>query len=131
LFGYFFLFISKLSKELNWEIIFKEKNVIFQDLVIKENISERHLENDLYFLDSNKSIFNSRKDDNLSKLWHKRVGHPSDKILNYMFDFLKIIVVIVKFVSLQNIQKFLFIILALKAMNYLNLYISMYEVRLP
>jgi hypothetical protein len=131
LFGCFFLFISKLSKELNWEIIFKEKNVIFQDLVIKENISERHLENDLYFLDSNKSIFNSRKDDNLSKLWHKRVGHPSDKILNYMFDFLKIIVVIVKFVSLQNIQKFLFIILALKAMNYLNLYISMYEVRLP
>jgi GAG-pre-integrase domain len=63
--------------------------VIFQDLVIREKIGEGHLENGLYFLDSNKSIFNSRKYDNLSELWHKRVGHPSDKILNYMFEFSK------------------------------------------
>jgi hypothetical protein len=60
------LSISKLSKELNCEIVFKEKIMIFQDLITKEKIGEGHLENDLYFLDSNKSIFNSRKDDNLS-----------------------------------------------------------------
>jgi hypothetical protein len=74
------LSISKLSKELNCEIIFKEKNMIFQDLVTKEKISEGHLENDLYILDSNKTSFNSRKYENLSELWHKRLGHPFDKI---------------------------------------------------
>jgi hypothetical protein len=62
------LSISKFSKELNCEIIFKEKIMIFQDLVTKKNIGEEHLENELYFFDSNKSIFNSRKDDNLSEL---------------------------------------------------------------
>jgi GAG-pre-integrase domain len=83
------LSISKLSKELNCEIIFKEKIMIFQDLVTKELIGEGHLENGLYILDSNKSFFNHKKDDNLSELWHKRVGHPSDKILNSMFIFFK------------------------------------------
>jgi GAG-pre-integrase domain len=83
------LSISKSSKGLNCEIIFKEKIVIFQDLVTKEKIDEGYIENDLYILDNNKSIFNSRKNDNLSELWYKRVGHHSDKILNYMFDFSK------------------------------------------
>jgi GAG-pre-integrase domain len=63
--------------------------MIFQDLVTKDKIGERHLKNGLYFLDSNKTSFNSRKDKNLSELWHKRVRHPSDKILNFMFDFSK------------------------------------------
>jgi GAG-pre-integrase domain len=61
--------------------------VIFQDLVTKEKIDEGFLENRLYFLDSNKSSFNITKDGNLGKLWHKRVGHPSDKILKTMFNF--------------------------------------------
>jgi GAG-pre-integrase domain len=81
------LSINKLFKELNCEIIFKGKIMIFQDLVTKELIGEGHLENVLYILDSNKSFFNHKKDDNLSELWHKRVGHPSDKILNSMFNF--------------------------------------------
>jgi hypothetical protein len=74
------LSISKLSKELNYEIIFKGKIMIFEDLVTKELIGEGHLENGLYILDNNKSFFNHKKNDNLSELWHKRVGHPSDKI---------------------------------------------------
>jgi hypothetical protein len=74
------LSISKLSRDLHCEIIFQEKYIIFKNLVTKEKIGEGHLENRLYLLDGNKSIFNSRKNDDLSKLWHKRVGHPSDKI---------------------------------------------------
>jgi GAG-pre-integrase domain len=70
-------------------IIFQEKYVIFSDPVTEEKIDEGHLKNELYFLDNKKLIFNSRKDDDLSILWHKRVGHPSDKILNFMFDFSK------------------------------------------
>jgi hypothetical protein len=62
------LSISKLSRHLNCEIIFREKHVIFQDLITKKKIGEGHLENGLYFLDSNKYIFHSRKDDNLNKL---------------------------------------------------------------
>jgi hypothetical protein len=44
------LSITKLFKDLNCEIIFKEKNIIFHDLVTKEMIGEGNLENDLYFL---------------------------------------------------------------------------------
>jgi GAG-pre-integrase domain len=40
-------------------------------------------------LNSNKFLFNSRKDEELSELWHKRVGHHSDKILKSMFKFFK------------------------------------------
>jgi hypothetical protein len=83
------LSISKLSRDLNCEIFFLEKHVIFQDLITKEKIGEEHLENGLYFLDSNKSIFHNRKNDNLNELWHKRVGHSSDKILRLMFNFSK------------------------------------------
>jgi hypothetical protein len=35
------LSISKFCKELNYEVIFKIKSVIFQDLFTKEKISER------------------------------------------------------------------------------------------
>jgi hypothetical protein len=48
------LSISKLAKELNCEIIFKENIVVFQDLNTKEKIGEGFLENGFYFLDSNK-----------------------------------------------------------------------------
>jgi hypothetical protein len=73
------LSISKLSKDLNCEVIFKMESVIFQDLLTKEKIDEGYLENGLYFLSTNKSIFNTRKNNDLCELWHKRAGHPSDK----------------------------------------------------
>jgi hypothetical protein len=54
-----FLSISKLSKELNYEVICKKKSVIFQDQLNKEKISEVYLENEFYFLNMNKFIFNT------------------------------------------------------------------------
>jgi GAG-pre-integrase domain len=83
------LSISKLSKDLNCEIIFKMKSIIFQDLLTKEKIDEGYLENGLYFFSTNKLIFNTRKNEILCELWHKRVGHPSDKIFKFIFDFSK------------------------------------------
>jgi hypothetical protein len=62
------LSFSKLSKDLNCEVIFKMKSVIFQDLLTKEKISEDYLENGLYFLSTNKSIFNTRKNKDLCEL---------------------------------------------------------------
>jgi hypothetical protein len=70
------LSIIKIFKDLNCEILFQEKNMIFHDLIPKERIDEGHLENDLYILDNNNFIFNSRKDKALSELWHKTRGTP-------------------------------------------------------
>jgi GAG-pre-integrase domain len=83
------LSISKLSKDLNCEVIFKRENVFFQDLLTKEKICEDHLENGLYFFSTNKFIFNIKNNEDLCELWHKRVGHPSNKIFKFMFDFSK------------------------------------------
>jgi GAG-pre-integrase domain len=81
------LSISKLTKKLYDEIIFKENIMVFQDLIPKEKIGEGFLENELYFLDSNKFSFNITKDEDLGKLWHKCVGHPFNKILKTIFNF--------------------------------------------
>jgi hypothetical protein len=43
------LSISKLANDLNCEVIFKKKNVIFQDPLTKEKIGEGYLETGLYF----------------------------------------------------------------------------------
>jgi GAG-pre-integrase domain len=67
--------------------VFKSNNVIFQDLITKKKIGEEFLENDFYFLNSNKFILNIRKEDDLHDTWHKRVEHPSDKILKNLFNF--------------------------------------------
>jgi hypothetical protein len=55
------LSISKLTKDLNCEVIFKKKNVIFQDPLTKEEIGEGYLENCRYFFSTNKSYFNAKK----------------------------------------------------------------------
>jgi GAG-pre-integrase domain len=73
--------VSKIIKELNCNIIFSSNNVIFQDIVTKRTIDERKLDNGLYYLDiSNKSLAASHVDEN--KLWHYRLGHASDVVLN-------------------------------------------------
>jgi hypothetical protein len=44
-------------------------------------IGEGILQNRLYNLSEKKITFNTKNDENLGKLWHRRVGHPSDRIL--------------------------------------------------
>jgi hypothetical protein len=61
--------------------------VIFQDLLTKEKIGEGHLKNGLHFFSTNKSIFNIRKNEVFCELLHKHVGHSSDKIFKFMFNF--------------------------------------------
>jgi GAG-pre-integrase domain len=48
-------------------------------------IGEGYLQNGLYFLNIHRYGLNSKVQDN--NLWHKRVGHPSDWILKYIFNF--------------------------------------------
>ena len=49
-------------------------------------IGEGFFQNGLYFLNNQKFNFNTKIQD-MGSLWHKRIGHPSDKILKYIFDF--------------------------------------------
>jgi GAG-pre-integrase domain len=119
----FFLSISKLSKDLNYEVIFKRESVIFHDLLIKERIGEDYLENGLYFLSMNKSIFNARKNKDLYELWHKRVGYPSDKIFKFIFDFSKDYCTKCEVCSLSKHTIFFFVISIPRLVICLNLFI--------
>jgi hypothetical protein len=83
------LSISKITNELNCEIIFTSDHVIFQEWITKNVFDEVFLQNGLYNLKEKKFIFNTKNDEELGKLWHKRIGHPSDKILKCLFDFPK------------------------------------------
>ena len=80
------LSVKKLTQELNCDVIFSCKNVVFQDRETGTKIGEGFLENGHYLLNS-KIIFCASAKIVNSDLWHKRLGHPSDKILNSILDF--------------------------------------------
>jgi GAG-pre-integrase domain len=84
------LSINKIAQELNCEVMFSSKNMIFQEYITKKVIGEGFLENGLYFFNEEKYNFNTKGEKKLSTLWHKGIGHPSDKILKYIFDFKKL-----------------------------------------
>jgi hypothetical protein len=83
------LSINKISQELNYKIIFSSKKVFFQDQMMGNIIGKRFLENRLCILEEENDIINVRKEE-LGILWHKRIRHPSDKILKSIFYFKKI-----------------------------------------
>ncbi len=79
------LSISKITKELNCNVVFSYENVTFQDKTTGKKIGEGQLKNGLYVLDiPNKACFAASIE--LNKLWHYRIGHPSDKVLNKLFS---------------------------------------------
>jgi hypothetical protein len=84
-------------QELNCEIIFSSKSVIFQEWKMKNVIGEGFLKNGRYYINEEKCNFLATREEELSTLWHRRTGHPSDKILKYIFDFKNIDVKDVKY----------------------------------
>jgi hypothetical protein len=82
--------MSKITNELECEVIFSSKNVIIQDRITKRVIGECFLQNGLYNFNERKFNFNIKREEELRKFWHKRIGHPSNKILKYFFDFPKL-----------------------------------------
>jgi hypothetical protein len=65
------LFINKISQELNCEIIFLSKNIFFQDQITENVTGEGFLENRLYILKEEKSIYSVKKEI-VGTLWHKK-----------------------------------------------------------
>jgi hypothetical protein len=81
------LSINKIAQELNCEIIFTTKKVIFQDWNTKSVIGEGVLENGLYYLKEETCNFVAKREEEIGTLWYKKIDHPSDKILKCIFYF--------------------------------------------
>jgi hypothetical protein len=64
--------------------------MVFQEWITKRVIGEVYMQNGLYNLGERKYNFNIKKDEELSKFWHKRIGYPSDRILKCLFYFPKL-----------------------------------------
>jgi hypothetical protein len=80
------LFVSKLTQDLNYNVIFSPNKVMFHDRISGKMIGERHLENELYYLDSNSNnYFVSSSMVSRDKLLYQRFGHTSDQVLNKLF----------------------------------------------
>jgi hypothetical protein len=78
--------INKLTQQLNCNVIFSKKDVIFQDRETGEMIGEGSLENGLYVLKSQR-FFCAMTKLKYSDILYRRLGHPSDKILNSFLKF--------------------------------------------
>jgi hypothetical protein len=75
------LSVSKITKELNCNVIFSPINVIFQDIKTQKIIGEGKLDNGLYYLNiPNKAFIANNVEEN--KLWHWRIEHASDNVLH-------------------------------------------------
>jgi GAG-pre-integrase domain len=80
------LSVSKVTRELNCKIIFSPTNVIFQDQITGQKIGEGQLVDGLYVLDDiGKTCLSVVQSTHIGNLLHKRLGHPSDRILNKLF----------------------------------------------
>jgi Integrase core domain/GAG-pre-integrase domain len=80
------LSISKLTQDLNCNVIFSPNKVMFQDRISGKKIGEGYLKNGLYYLDnSSNSCFVLSSILPRDKLLHRRFGHPSDQVLNKLF----------------------------------------------
>jgi Reverse transcriptase (RNA-dependent DNA polymerase)/Integrase core domain/gag-polypeptide of LTR copia-type len=75
------LSVSKWTNECNCNVLFTPQKVIFQERTTGRTIGEGRQVNGLYVITSNFSglVTTGSKVD--PKLWQKRLGHPSDKIL--------------------------------------------------
>jgi hypothetical protein len=82
------LSISKITRELNCDVIFSSNKVTFQDRESGKKIGEGCLQNGLYYLDENTNKCHvSLNLVDRDKLLHLRFGHPSDQVLNKLFSY--------------------------------------------
>jgi GAG-pre-integrase domain len=80
------LSVSKLTQDLNYNVIFSPNKILFQDRLLGKKIGEGHLKNRLYYLNNNSNTcFISSSMISRNKLLHQRFGHLSDQVLNKLF----------------------------------------------
>ncbi|KAM2081358.1 hypothetical protein ACFX1T_035003 [Malus domestica] len=83
------LSIGKLTNTLNCLAIFSPHNVLFQDRVTQKKIGEGFLLNGLYYLSKKlkpvKHPFANLSLPQEYQLWHLRLAHPSEPVMNKLF----------------------------------------------
>ena len=82
------IFVSKLIEKSQLQVVFSECGCFIQDQMTKRTIGSAKHQAGLYVFTCSKHNVNNMY---ISNLWHKRLGHPSDKrleILRQRFDFI-------------------------------------------
>ncbi|KAK1412979.1 hypothetical protein QVD17_34637 [Tagetes erecta] len=86
------LSVNKMAKENKVYSLFTESTCYVQDFLRQKLLMTGNEVGGLYFANTvNKSLFFKSNNAQISgKLWHNRLGHPSDKVLNVLKDILPI-----------------------------------------
>jgi GAG-pre-integrase domain len=82
------LSISKCTNQLGCNVLFTPQKVVFQDRISGRTIGEGSLVNGLYVLKPDQLALSTANAAS-SQLWHKRLGHPSDRVLKHLHLSLK------------------------------------------
>jgi GAG-pre-integrase domain len=83
------LSISKCTNQWNYNVIFTSQKVTFQDRDSEKMIDEGKQIDGLYVIEpSLAAIVSTNSKRTSSQLWHKRLGHPSDRVLEHLNLFL-------------------------------------------
>ena len=93
---------------------------MFQDLITKKMIDSGRVEHRFYILNEGgqlayPTIVSKNKAEDLV-LWHRRLGHPSFSLLNYMFPSF-VLIFLVRLVNLESIIEFLSLLVIIKVIT--------------
>ncbi|XP_011620466.1 uncharacterized protein LOC105420045 [Amborella trichopoda] len=80
-----FLSVSKITYDLNCNVIFSPHSVVFQDRATGKMIGEGHASHALYLINQQNKALESKGSLNNGNLWHSRIGHPSNNVLRILF----------------------------------------------
>ncbi|KAH9725751.1 retrovirus-related pol polyprotein from transposon RE1 [Citrus sinensis] len=73
------LSVGKITNSLNCDVIFSLSSVIFQDRKMRKTIGEGIYSHGLYLLNTTDKACHTKNEE--GHILHKRLGHPSDRIL--------------------------------------------------
>eukprot|EP00257_Ricinus_communis_P015141 XP_015572994.1 uncharacterized protein LOC107261023 [Ricinus communis] len=80
------LSVGKITRYLNCNVIFSPSSVMFQDRITGKMIGEGYCKNGLYYLqDPIRQCLASMNPVDQGMLMHRRLGHPSDPVLDKLF----------------------------------------------
>ena len=81
------LSVGQISRLLKCFVIFTPQMVFFQDIITKKMIGEGFFKDGLYYLSrestASKALHSISLQD--TQVWHRRLAHPSDKVLSILF----------------------------------------------
>lgn len=77
------LSVSKCTNQLGCNVLFTPQKVLFQDRISGKTIGEGHQVDGLYVIKPEKLALTTTNETS-TQLWHKRLGHPSARVLQHL-----------------------------------------------